>query len=334
MRRILTGIQPTNDLTIGNYFGSLKPLIENLKEDDELFLFVADMHSITMGKFEPDVLRQNKKNIVKNYIAAGLNRPNVHIFYQSDIHEVCSLAHVLTCCSTLGELERMTQFKDKSQKATKQANGTEKIPTGLLTYPILMAADILLYQSDLVIVGSDQKQHLELTRNLAQKLNKTLKDNILKVPEIYISKTTARIMDLQKPEIKMSKSSDDKKGVIFLNDKIENSIKKIKSAKTDSEDKVYFDLVNKHGISNLMSIYSALTDKTFEDITMEFADKQYGSFKTSIANELEYFLNNYQQKYNSITDEQIQLVIDRGTQKIREIAKENLNLIFKKVGFN
>lgn len=334
MRRILTGIQPTNDLTLGNYFGSLKTLLENLKDEDELFLFVADMHSITMGKFNPEELKINKKNIVKNYIAAGLNKPNVYIFYQSEISEVCSLTHILTCCSTLGELERMTQFKDKSQKAVKQANGTEKIPTGLLTYPLLMAADILLYQTDLVIVGSDQKQHLELTRNLAQKLNKVLKEDLLKIPEIYISKITARIMDLQNPEIKMSKSAEDKKGVIFLNDSIQNSIKKIKSAKTDSEDKVYFDQIKKPGISNLMSIYSALTNKSFNDIELEFKDKQYGAFKTAIANELEAFLNDYQTKYNAITDEQIQNVINYGSQKIKKIAKTNLETIFKKVGFN
>lgn len=328
MKRVLTGIQPTNDLTFGNYFGSINEL-KNFLHNDELFIFVADLHSITLGNFDHNLLMY-KKNIVKYYLASGLIGDNVYIFNQSSLIEHTILNHILLCISTIGELERMTQFKDKSQK---QTNGTEKISAGLLTYPVLMASDILLYDTDLVVVGMDQKQHLELTKNLANRFNKKIKKDILKIPQIQVSKVSFKIMDLQNPTIKMSKSNLDKKGVIFLNDDLQVNIKKIKSAKTDSFDKVKYDLKNQPGISNLINIYSCLTNKNIEEIELEFQEKNYAYFKERICEAFTIFHNGFSKKFNSINDEQINDVLKKGLKKAKEVASKKIDEIYNIMGF-
>ncbi len=329
MKKILTGIQPTNDLTFGNYFGSINQL-KQFVQGNELLLFVADLHSITLGNFNKEDLYNYKNRIVKYYIAAGLNQDNVYIFDQSDILETTNLAHVLLCISTIGELQRMTQFKDKSQK---QSNGTEKISTGLLTYPVLMAADILIYDADVVVVGADQKQHLELTRNLAERFNKKVNAEIFKIPEIHTSKVSFKIMDLQNPTIKMSKSNEDKKGTIFLNDSLESNLKKIKSAKTDSLDKVKYDFDNQPGVSNLMSIYACLTNKSFQEIEKEFENQNYGTFKNKICEAFTNFYTEFSKKFNSITDAEVKAVLQKGKERAEELAKKTLNNVYKEVGF-
>lgn len=330
MKKIITGIQPTNDLTLGNYLGSINVLKEYSLEN-ELYLFVADLHSISLGKFNPNELNIFKNNIIKYYIAAGLDLDNVFLFNQSSIKAIPCLSHIMSCATTIGELSRMTQFKDKSQK---QSNGTTMIPTGLLTYPALMAADILIYDVDFVIVGSDQKQHLELTRNLAQRLNKTLKHDIFKIPEYLCSKTSSRIMDLQNPSIKMSKSNIDKKGVIFINDDINISLNKIKTAKTDSLNNVKYDPINQPGISNLISIYSGLTKKDFIQIEEEFKGKNYGDFKKSIIEVLENFLIDFQSRFRNISEEQVNNILKKGFNKANDLANAKLEQIYSLIGFS
>lgn len=334
-KRVLTGLQPTNDLTIGNYFGALLPLL-NISNEYEIFLFVADLHATTLGNFNNKELKQNKLNLIKSFMAAGFDKKNnINIFYQSSILESTSLFFIFNCLSSLGELNRMTQYKDKALKLSKQQNKTEKIPTGLLTYPLLMAADIIIMNAHLVIVGSDQKQHLELTKILVERLNKILgKDHSFNIPETFIPKVGAKICDLTNPIIKMSKTSDNKKGVIFLNDPIEVSIKKIKTAVTDSLNKIKYDPINQPGISNLINIYSLLTNKSINEIELEFKNiENYGIFKESLIKELTIFLENFQKKFNSITEEQINSFINKGTKQVKKIANENLKIIFKKVGF-
>lgn len=251
MNKIISGIQSTGSLHIGNYLGSISKNI-NLQNKFQLNLFVANLHTITVD-FDPSQARDNIINLVKIYLASGLDISKNNIFLQSEINEHAALGHVLLCHTTMGELERMTQYKDKKQKFV-QSNQTIKIPTGLLTYPTLMAADILLYQSDYVCVGEDQKQHLELTRDIAIRMNKKYGD-IFKVPEPIIAKVGARIMDLSNPSKKMSKSSISKKGIINLDDSREEVLAKIKSAKTDNLNKINFDYKTQPEVSNLVSIY-------------------------------------------------------------------------------
>lgn len=333
--RILTGIQPTNDLTIGNYLGSIKQLI-NLQDqkEHELIIFVADLHAITTGYTDPVSLSKNRKQIVKYYLAAGLDPNRVTIFYQSDVLAHTMLEHLFICNTTLGELNRMTQFKDKSSKLQKQDNGTEMIPTGLLIYPALMAADILLYSPDLVPVGSDQKQHLELTRNIAQRFNSKYKDNLFKIPDPFIPKVGARIMDLQNPSVKMSKSATNKKGVIFLNDPINESLNKVKTAITDNFNQVKFDYEKQPGVSNLISLYAALENKEIPAVENQFQNiENYGSFKKEIMQSLEKFLTDFQAKLKNISDDEVEQVVNNGANKAQLIADEKLYEVLEAMGF-
>lgn len=334
-KRVLTGLQPTNDLTIGNYFGALLPLL-NIPNNYELFLFVADLHSITLGEFERNNLNKNKINLVKSFIAMGFDKKeHINIFYQSSILENANLFFILSCLSSIGELNRMTQFKDKSSKLANQQNGTNKIPTGLLVYPVLMAADIIIMNAHLVVVGADQKQHLELTKILVERLNKIVGASKFNIPEPFIPKIGAKICDLTNPSIKMSKSNTNTKGTIFLNDPIEISIKKIRSAVTDNYNCVKYDVENQPGISNLINIYSLLTNKEIKDIEQEFKNiANYGVFKEKIAEALTIFLTNFQSKFNTISNEDIHNFLLKGTNKAKEIASKNLKLIFNKIGFN
>ena len=332
MKRIVSGIQPTNNLTLGNYLGSVKEFIK-YQDENEMFIFVANLHSLTTNNIvDAKELENNCRKIIRCYLAAGLDPNKVSIFYQSDILEHTMLGHILLCSTTLGELNRMTQFKDKSAKAMKQSNGTEMIPTGLLTYPTLMAADILLYNADLVPVGSDQKQHLELTRNIAIRFNNKYKQDIFTVPEPSIPKVGARVMDLQNPEVKMSKSASSTKGVIFLNDSIEDITKKIKSAKTDSLNTVKFDIENQPGVSNLISIYSALTQDSIETIEKKYEGQNYGVFKNDLIKIVTDFVSDFQAKFNSYTDEEIDEIARKGAEKAKIIAKEQLSKVYKTIG--
>ena len=269
-KRILSGIQPTGVLTLGNYVGALRNFVDLQKEDKyECFYMIADLHSLTV-KQEPKDLRKNSLDLLALFLASGLDGEKDPIFYQSHVSAHSQLGWVLDCYTYFGELSRMTQFMDKSSKHADNINA------GLFTYPSLMAADILLYQSDLVPVGHDQKQHLELTRDLAERFNRTYSDTFV-VPEPYIPKVGAKIMSLQNPMQKMSKSDPNENSYILMLDPLDKIVKKIKRAVTDSEACVRRG-EGKEGVENLMSIYSAMTGKTMDEIEAEFDGKGYGDF--------------------------------------------------------
>ena len=289
-KRALTGLQPTGVITLGNYIGAIKQMVD-YQDDYESYIFIADMHAITVNQ-DPEELRNNIKSLVALYIACGLD-PKMNIIYiQSENPYVANISWMLECNTYYGELSRMTQFKDKSKK---NANFT----SGLLTYPVLMAADILSMNADYVPVGIDQKQHVELARDIAIRFNNKYGE-FFKVPEPIIRKSGTKIMDLQTPDKKMSKSSENQKGVIRLLDDLNIVRKKIMSATTDSEMLVKFDPENKPGISNLINIYSALTNKSIDEIENEFKDPNYGNFKTKVADVVVETLTNIQNKYNDI----------------------------------
>lgn len=330
MKIVVSGIQSTNMLTIGNYLGALKNFI-NFQNENKLFIFIADLHSITVD-FNPNELEKNRKSIAALYLACGLDSKNNYIFYQSSVIEHTHLSYLLLCHSYLGELNRMTQFKDKSLKMTK-SNQTINIPTGLLIYPTLMAADILLYDADIVPVGKDQTQHMELTRDLAIRFNKKYKTNVFKIPEIYSPKIGAKIMDLQNPEIKMSKSNQNQKGTIFLLEPLESVRKKILSAKTDSFDKVKYDIENQPGISNLITIYNGFTNLPIEKIEKKYENKKYGDFKKDLAEIVCNELEKIQSKYNKIiNDKNFENDLKNNGIKCKEIANKKIKEIHKILG--
>lgn len=322
-KRVLTGLQPTGVITLGNYIGAIKQMVD-YQEKYESFIFVADMHAITVTQDQIE-LRNNIKSLLALYIACGID-PNKNIIYvQSDNPYVANISWMLECNTYYGELSRMTQFKDKSKK---NANFT----SGLLTYPVLMAADILSMNTDYVPVGIDQKQHVELARDIAIRYNKKYGDTFI-VPEPIIKETGTKIMDLQDPSKKMSKSSENQKGVIRLLDDISVIRKKIMSATTDSEMKVVFDKDNKPGISNLINIYSALTDKTIKEIEEEFKDSNYGNFKTKVADVVVEIITNIQEKYNNILNSnELDKILDKGMAKNIEISKEIYEKMKKTIG--
>ncbi len=329
-KTILSGITSTGKLTIGNYIGAIKQFIE-LQNKNILIVFIANLHGITIP-IDKNTLKSNVKEMAKLYYACGLNFEKNIIFVQSDVLEHAQLAHILLCNTTIGELKRMTQFKDKSNKI-KSSNNTNFIPTGILTYPTLMAADILLYNPDLVPVGKDQKQHIELARNIALRMNKKY-GNLFKIPNCYIPKKGEKIMDLQNPIKKMSKSSTNPKSYILLLDEPKEIVKKINSAVTDSENKIYYDKKNKPGISNLMVIYSSITNKSFEEIKNEFNNKNYGEFKKELAKSINNFLKPIQEKYKNIDNEKIIILLEQGAEKAKKLAQKNLQNIQNKIGIN
>lgn len=331
MKRILSGIQPTNDLTLGNYLGSIKQFVE-LQNEFEMFIFVADLHVITTGNIDSNNLYNNSLNLVKTYLAFGLNPSIVTLFLQSSICEHTELGYFLMCQTSIGELNRMTQFKDKTSNLANEENGTQKIPTGLLIYPCLMAADILLYSPDYVPVGIDQKQHLELTKTLANRVNKKFKNDIFKIPNIFISKNTGKILDLQDANKKMSKSSTNKKGVIFLNDPIDVSIKKIISAKTDCLNVINYDSEKQPEVTNLINIYSGLSNLEPQEIVEKYNGKNYGDLKKDLANLLEQFLIDFQSKYNNYDYEEIIEILNDGNKKAKNVAQQKLKEVYKNIG--
>lgn len=324
-KRLVSGITATGQLTIGNFLGSIKPSL-NLQNEFENFIFVADLHALTLP-ISPEKLAENRKNIFAFYLACGFDPEKTVLFFQSEISAHSELFWLLQSQTTIGELSRMTQFKDKSRQ--KQENNTEKIPTGLLTYPILMAADILLYNPDFVTVGADQLQHLELTRKIAQRFNKTFKTSFT-IPEAIISNSAQKIMSLTDPQKKMSKSTTVKNSAIFLTDSPEIAYKKIQKAQTDSENKIYFS-DEKPGIVNLLNIFMAFTGKNQEECLAFFENQSYQFLKQTVGKIVADFLEDLQQKYQK----NLELVDDfakKGAEKANQIANYNLLKIKEKMG--
>lgn len=324
MKKILTGLQPTGNITLGNYIGAIRQMV-NMQNEYDSYIFVADMHAITIPK-EKDVLLNNTKSLLALYLACGIDPNKNTIFVQSQNPYHTNLSWVLECNTYFGELSRMTQFKDKSSKH-------KNFTCGLFTYPVLMASDILLYDIDYVPVGIDQKQHVELTRDIAERFNKKY-GNTFKIPEPLITKSGTKIMDLVNPTIKMSKSSENKKGIIYLLDDVKVARKKIMSATTDSEMIIKYDEVNKPGISNLINIYSSLTNKSISEIEEEFINKKYGEFKTKVADEVEKLLLNIQDEYNNyINSNIIDEMLLNGKNKVIKEAEAKYNIVKEKIGF-
>ncbi len=326
-KQILSGIQPSGILTLGNYLGALRNWVKIQDEYDCKF-FIADLHAITVSQ-DPEVLRQNTKNVIMQYIASGLDPEKNTIFVQSHVHEHSELGWILNCTTYMGELSRMTQYKDKSKKQ-------DNIKVGLFDYPVLMAADILLYDADYVPVGEDQRQHLEITKDIAIRFNNTYNEEIFKIPEPFIQKETGRIMSLQDPTKKMSKSDTNKDGFISLLDCREEIVRKIKKAVTDSENVIrYAD--DKPGIKNLMNIYSAITDKRYEEIEAEFKDVGYGQFKLAVANAVADTLEPIQAKFNELNlpenNKYLNSILEKGAKEAANIASKKVAKVKKAVGF-
>lgn len=327
MARILSGIQPSGTLTIGNYLGALKNYVKLQDEHDCLF-FIVDLHAITVPQ-DRLVLRQKIKEVTALYIACGLDPEKVTIFLQSEVPAHCELAWILTCNTGMGELERMVQFKDKSQKS---AGKGEQIGVGLFSYPVLQAADILLYDSELVPVGSDQKQHIELTRDLADRFNSRYGDTFTS-PQAYIPPVGARIMSLQDPTKKMSKSDDNQKNFVLLTDEPNSIRKKIKSAVTDLDGVVKFDRENKPGISNLLEIFSVISGETIEELEVRYQGSGYGVFKSDLAEALVAELAPIQEKMKELLKSSyIDEVLDKGAARANQLASRKLKKVQHKVG--
>lgn len=331
MKTILSGIQPSGKLTLGNYLGAIKNFVDlqntyaSSNEEVNFFIFIADLHSITVFQ-DPVELRKNIKSILASYLACGLDPKKVCLFIQSEVPEHAELGYLLQCITYIGELERMTQYKDKMQK---QVAG---VSSALLTYPVLMAADILLYNADYVPVGDDQKQHLEMTRNLAERFNTRFGDTFT-VPEPIIAKIGAKIMSLQDPSKKMSKSDPVEKSCIYLLDP-ENVIrKKISSAVTDSESVVKYDVINKPGISNLMTIMSCVTNQSLEEIEKEFEGKGYGEFKKAVGDAVVNHLSPIQARYYELINSPIlDEILDEGRSKASYFAKKTMRKVHNRMG--
>lgn len=328
MKRMLTGIKPSGSLTLGNYIGAIRPCVK-LQEEYELMIFVANLHAITVKQPKLE-LKQNTKDIIALYLACGLDPKKTTIFMQSQVLEHAQLGYILTCQTTMSELSRMTQYKDKSQKE-------DVIPTGIFIYPGLMAADILLYDADYVPVGDDQKQHVELTRDIAERFNKTYGDTFI-VPEPVISKQEdgARIMSLQDPTKKMSKSEGtNNKGCIFLLEDPSSAMKKIRSAITDTDSSIHYDLVNKPGISNLLTIYSALTGESIKSIELRYQGKGYGEFKGDLAVVVGDTLTQIQTAYQAIIDGSVlEETLEQGRLVAHKLASKKLRKVEKKMGLS
>ncbi|MBQ2916023.1 MAG: tryptophan--tRNA ligase [Clostridia bacterium] len=323
-KTILSGIKPTGSLNLGGYLGAVKNWVK-LQEDYNCLYMLADLHALTI-RIDPAVLRRNSMELFALYIACGIDPEKNLLFFQSHVPQHAELSWILNCYTMFGELNRMTQFKDKSAK------NEENINAGLFTYPVLMAADILLYQSDLVPVGEDQRQHLELARDIATRFNGVYGD-VFKLPEGYTPKVGARIMSLTNPTHKMSKSEEDENGTVNLLDNKDAIIRKFKRAVTDSETCVRY-AEGKDGINNLMSIYSAVTGKSFEEIEKEFDGKGYGDFKLTVGESVADCLAPIQQKYNDLVSDKAQLeaIYKHGAEQASYMAMKTLRKVYKKVG--
>lgn len=325
--RFLSGIQPSGNITLGNYLGAVKNFVKLQDSPDftDFLVFIADLHAITVPQ-DKLALRQNIKSLVALYLACGLDPKKVHIFIQSEVPAHAELGWVLMCNGYIGELERMTQYKDKKEK---QVAG---VSVGLLTYPSLMAADILLYDTDMVPIGIDQKQHLELTRDLAMRFNQKYGETFV-VPKPYIPASGAKIMSLVDPTKKMSKSDSNPKGYIALLDDINIIKKKIMSATTDSDTKIKYDVENKPGISNLITILSCITNKSIKEIEEIYKDSNYAAFKADVADAVVSEILPIQEKYNEILNSNlINEVLDEGKNYANYLANKKINKVYNKIG--
>ena len=326
-KRVLSGIQPTHDsFHLGNYLGALKQWVQ-LQEDNDAFYCVVDLHALTV-ETDPKVLQKRILLSAAQLIAIGVDPSKCTLFIQSHVPAHNQLAWVLECITGFGEAGRMTQFKDKSQKG-----GADRTNVGLFTYPILQAADILLYQADFVPVGEDQRQHIELTRDLGQRFNNKYKE-IFNIPQAQIIKSLAKINDLQDPTAKMSKSAASMSGVIELLDAPEVTLKKFKSSVTDDGKEVKFDEKGKPGISNLLTIHSALSGKTTQEIETEFAGKGYGDFKSAVAEVVIAELEPIRERTKQLMDDPAELVslLKVGANKANEVASSTLKQVYAAIG--
>ena len=325
--RFISGIQPSGNITLGNYLGAVKNFVklQDNPEFTDFLVFVADLHAITVPQDKTE-LRKNIKSLVALYLACGLDPEKVKIFIQSEVPQHSQLGWVLECNGYIGELERMTQYKDKKEK---QVAG---VTVGLLTYPSLMAADILLYDADTVPVGQDQKQHLELTRDLAIRFNNKYGETFV-VPKPYIPEAGAKIMSLTEPTKKMSKSDPNPKAYIALLDDINIIKKKIKSAVTDSDGFIKYDQENKPGISNLLTIMSCVTNLTIKELEEKYKESNYATFKEDVANAVANEILPIQQKYNEIINSKlIDEVLNNGRDYAMYLANKRINKVYNKIG--
>lgn len=327
-KTIVSGITATGKLTLGNYLGVIKDLVK-LQNEFNMYVFVADLHAITTY-IEPSLLKRNKNDIFALYLACGLDIEKVTIFFQSDVVAHSQLNWIITTQTTMGELSRMTQFKDKTQKMIiKQSNGTETIPTGLFVYPALMCSDIILYNPDFVLVGVDQKQHLELAQKIVQRINKKYQLDF-KVPEPMISKISQKICSLQNLEQKMSKSDANENASIYLLDDPEIAYKKIQKAITDNENEIYLS-ENKPGIKNLLTIFASLKEISLEETQLYFKNKNYKELKEEVGQVVKNFLIDIQIKFKKYKSN-VRFYAQKGLQKADAVANENLEKINKAFG--
>ncbi|HBP25773.1 MAG TPA: tryptophan--tRNA ligase [Acholeplasmatales bacterium] len=327
MNIVLSGVKPTGIPTLGNYLGALRNFVklQEKMSDYEFFIFVADLHAITTPQ-DPKILRQNIKNVAALYMACGMKPEGLTLFLQSEVHEHAEMSAVMQSLVYMGELERMTQYKDKMAKQTAG------VTAALFTYPALMAADILLYDAKYVPVGEDQNQHLELARDLAIRFNNRF-GNTFTVPEGLVQEKGARIKDLQDPSKKMDKSAENDKGCIFLLEPIASIKKKIKSAVTDNEANVHYDPDKQPGIANLMTIYSILAELPFSEIEAKYQGQGYGSFKDDlaeiVAKEMEIIQDRYRRYINS---DELDALLDQGRERARVLAQRKLAKVYHKLG--
>ena len=326
-KRVLSGIQPTADsFHLGNYLGAVKQWVA-LQETHDAFYCVVDLHALTV-ETEPKLFRKRTLLAAAQLIALGLDPERCTLFIQSNVHEHNQLAWVLECLTGFGEASRMTQFKDKSQKS-----GSDRTVVGLFTYPILQAADILLYQPQYVPVGEDQRQHIELTRDLSQRFNSRYGETFV-LPEAYIIKGSAKVNDLQDPTSKMSKSSDSVAGVIDIMDAPEINAKKIKSSVTDAEREIRFDEKNKAGISNLLTIYASLTGKSILESEADFTGKGYGDFKSGVADVVTEYFSPVRKRTLELLEDEAGLLklLKTGSEKAEAVASQTLTKVYDAMG--
>ena len=321
-KRIFSGAQPTGNVHLGNYLGALKNWVA-LQHEYESFFCIVNLHAITVPH-DSTALAQKTRDLARIYLAVGIDPQVSTIFVQSDVPEHAELTWVLNCVARMGELERMTQFKEKAKKQQ------ENVTVGLFDYPVLMAADILLYQTDLVPVGDDQKQHLELTRDVAMRFNRDFGETF-KVPDPYIQKLGGRIMSLSDPLKKMSKSDDDPNGCVLLMDDVDTVQRKFKRAVTDSGADIRFD-ESRPAINNLLEIYHLMTGKSQPEVEDHFAGKGYAQLKGDLADATNQFLNPIQERVRAITDQQLDEILDLGRQKASQIARATLQQVFERTG--
>lgn len=327
MARVLSGVKPTGKMTLGNYIGSFRNFA-SYQDENETYIFIADLHALTKP-IDPQDLRNNTYDILSFYLAAGLDPRKCCLFKQSDIAEVALLNSIIINYIYMGELSRMTQYKDFVNK-----NGGKEVGVGLFAYPVLMAADLFMYDTELCPVGEDQRQHVELAHDIARRINNRYKENILSMPKAITPKVGKRIMNLSDPTQKMSKSVKDPKGEIYLADDMKTVRKKFMSAKTDTGCEVKYDVENKPGISNLLQIYAAIKEISIEDAEKEFVGCNYGTFKGKVADAVIAELEPFQQRYLSYrqNEELLNEIFAKGAAKAKVIATEVLERVKKAVG--